>query len=94
MNTEVGGGSRTLKSLNNLITATLVCVALAVLAGAAAFLLNLNLLYVVAAAFALAGVLPLFLMFGRVRAVEADIGHREALSRRGHRHAPQRGRRR
>jgi twitching motility protein PilI len=47
MNTE-GGGSRTLKSLNNLITATLVCVVLAVLAGAAAFLLSLNLLYVVA----------------------------------------------
>ena len=24
--------------------------------------------------------IPLFLMFGRVRAVETDIGHREALS--------------
>src|SRR6186713_762010 len=80
MSTEVGGGSRTLKSLNNLITTTLVCVMLAVLAGVAAFLLSLNLLYVVAAAFAVAGAVPLFLMFGRVRAVEADIGHREALS--------------
>src|SRR5690242_7717854 len=79
MNTEVGG-SRTLKSLNNLITTTLVCVVLAVLAGAAAFLLSFNLLYVVAAAFAVAGAVPLFVMFGRVRAVEADIGHREALS--------------
>ena len=32
MNTEVAGGSRTLKSLNNLITATLVCVVLGALA--------------------------------------------------------------
>ena len=29
---------------------------------------------------AVAALVPLFLMFGRVRAVEADIGHREALS--------------
>ena len=35
MNTEASGGSRSLKSLTNLITATLVCVALAVLVGVA-----------------------------------------------------------
>ena len=80
MSSEIGGGSRTLKSINNLITAALVCVVLGVLAGVAAYLLSLEVLYIVAAAFAVAAAIPLFLMFGRVRAVETDIGHREALS--------------
>ena len=80
MSSEIGGGSRTLKSINNLITAALVCVVLGLLAGVAAYLLSLEVLYIVAAAFAVAAAIPLFLMFGRVRAVETDIGHREALS--------------
>ena len=51
MNTEVGG-SRTLKSLNNLITATLVCVVLGALAWVAAYLLSFEILYAVAGLFA------------------------------------------
>ncbi len=80
MSTEVGGGSRTLKSLNKLITATLVCVVLGAVAWVAAYLLNLEILYAVAGVFAVATAVPLFLMFQRVRAVETDIGHREAIS--------------
>jgi hypothetical protein len=80
MSSEVGGGSRTLKSINTLITTTLVCVVLGSIAWVAAYLLSLTVLYAVAGLLAIVAVVPLFLMFGRVRSVEADIGHREALS--------------
>ena len=80
MNSEVGGGTRTLKSINSLITATLVCVVLGVLAGVAAYMLGLEILYAASAVMAVAAAVPLLLMFGRVRAVESDMGHREALS--------------
>jgi twitching motility protein PilJ len=80
MSTEVGVGTRTLKSINTLITATLVCVVLGALAWVAAYLLTLTILYAVAGVFAVAATVPLFLMYGRVRAVETDIAHREALS--------------
>ena len=48
MNTEVGGGSRALKSMTGLITTALVCVALGVACGAGAWLLGLDVLYVAA----------------------------------------------
>jgi len=70
MNSEVGGGTRTLKSINSLITATLVCVVLGVLAGVAAYMLGLEILYAASAVMAVAAAVPLLLMFGRVRAVE------------------------
>ena len=57
-----------------------MCVVLGALAWVAAYLLSLDILYAVAGALALAAAVPLFLMFQRVRAVESDIGHREALS--------------
>ncbi len=66
MNTEVGGGTRTLKSINSLISATLVCVVLGVLAWVAAYLLQLDILYIVAGVLAFASAVPLFLMFQRV----------------------------
>ncbi len=81
MSTEVGGGSRTLKSINSLITATLVCVVLGALAvgrGLPARASTFSMPW--PACSRLPPLVPLFLMFGRVRAVEADIGHREALS--------------
>ena len=80
MNSEGGNGIRTLKSINSLITATLVCVVLGALVGVAAYMLGLEIVYIAAGVLALAALVPLFLMFGRVRAVESDIGHREALS--------------
>src|SRR5436190_21094155 len=80
MSTEVGGGSRMLKSINSLITATLVCVVLGALAWVAAYMLGLEILYIAAGVLAVGALVPLFLMFGRVRAVDSDIGHREALS--------------
>ena len=80
MNTETGGGSRSLKSLTSLISTTLVLLVLDVLAWVAAWLLKLDLVIVVAGALALATAVPLFLMFRRVKAVESDFGHREALS--------------
>jgi hypothetical protein len=80
MNSEGANGIRTLKSINSLITATLVCVVLGALAGVAAYLLGLEIIYIAAGVLAVAALVPLFIMFGRVRAVESDIGHREALS--------------
>jgi twitching motility protein PilJ len=80
MNTEVGGGARSLKSITNLISATLVCVALAALVGVAGYLLGLELLYIGAGALLVCAAIPLFLMYQRVRVVENDMGHREALS--------------
>src|SRR5690349_8710096 len=80
MSTDLGGGSRTLKSMNSLISATLACAVLAALTAAAGYLIDLNVLYIAAAALALAAAVPCFLMFQRVKAVEADMGHREALS--------------
>ena len=80
MNSEGGGGVRTLKSINSLITATLVCVVLGALTWVAAYMLGLEIIYIAAGVLAVAALVPLFLMFGRVRAVESDIGHREALS--------------
>ena len=80
MNTEVGGGSRTLKSINTLITATLMCVVLGALAWVAAYMLEARHPLAVAGALAIAGLVPLFLMFRRVRAVDSRHRHREALS--------------
>src|SRR5689334_520589 len=80
MNTEVGGSSRSLQSMNGLISATLACVVLAALAALAGYFVHLDFLYLVAGALALVAVIPCFLMFQRVKAVETDIGHREALS--------------
>ena len=80
MNTELGGGSRSLKSLGGLISTTLVLLVISVLAWVAAWLLGLDILYAVAGALAIATAVPLFLMFKRVKAVENDFGHREALS--------------
>ncbi len=74
------GGSRSLKSLGGLITATLVCLVLSVAAWVGAWLLGLEILYAVAGALAFATTVPLFLMFQRVKVVESDFGHREALS--------------
>ena len=74
------GGSRSLKSLNGLVSATLVCLVLSVAAWVGAWLLGLQLLYAVAGVLALATAVPLFLMFQRVKVVESDFGHREALS--------------
>ena len=67
MNTEVGGGSRSLKSLGPLISSTLVCLALSVAGWVAAWLLGMDILYAVAGLFALATTVPLFLMFRRVK---------------------------
>jgi len=80
MNTETGGGSRSLKSITSLISTTLVLLVVDVLAWLAAWLLKLDIVFVVAGALALATAVPLFLMFKRVRSVESDFGHREALS--------------
>jgi hypothetical protein len=80
MNAEVTSGSRSLKSLNTLISATLVCAVLAAAAALAGYFLQIGLLYLVAGALALGAVIPCFLMFQRVKVVELDIGHREALS--------------
>ena len=80
MNTEVTSGSRSLQTLNKLITVTLVGVALAMLAGVAAYLLGMQVLYFAAGGLAVVAAIPLFLMYQRVRAVENDIQHREALS--------------
>src|SRR5262245_66672508 len=80
MSTEVGGGARSLKSLTNLITATLVCIMLAAAAGAAAYVLGIDVLYFAAGGIAVVAMIPLFLIFQRVRVVETDMGHREALS--------------
>ena len=62
MNTEVGGGARSLKSITNLITAALVCVALAALVGVAGYFLGVDLLYVGAGAVLVCAAIPLFLM--------------------------------
>ena len=78
MSTE--GGSRSLKSINGLVTATLVCLVLSVAAWVGAWLLGFELLYAVAGALALATAVPPFLMYQRVKVVESDFGHREALS--------------
>ena len=80
MNAEVTSGLRSLKSMNTLISATLICAALAAAAALAGYFVQISLLYLVAGALALAAVVPCFLMFQRVKVVEADIGHREALS--------------
>src|SRR4051812_38903341 len=80
MNTEVGGGSRSLKSLSSLISSTLICLALSVAGWVAAWLLNMTILYAVAGGFALATAVPLFMMFGQLKGAENDFGHREALS--------------
>ena len=60
------GGSRSLNSLNGLVTATLVCLVLSVAAWVGAWLLGLELLYAVAGVLALATAVPLFLMYQRV----------------------------
>ena len=80
MSTDVNAGSRSLKSMNSLISTTLVLAILAALAAGAGYFLDMNLLYLVAAGLALTAIIPSMLMFQRVRAVEADISHREALS--------------
>jgi len=80
MSTEASGGSRSLRSLNNLISVTLVCVVLSIVAGTAGYLLGMEILYFVAAGVAVIAAIPLFLMYQRVRAVGSDMGHREALS--------------
>ncbi|HUQ08914.1 MAG TPA: methyl-accepting chemotaxis protein, partial [Steroidobacteraceae bacterium] len=80
MNTETVGASRSLKSINGLISVTLVCAVLAALAALAGYFIDLSVLYIVAAALAVVAVVPCLLMFQRVKAVEADFGHREALS--------------
>jgi len=54
MNTEVGGGSRSLKSMTGLVTASLVFLVLAVAACAAAWLLDLEILFAVGGGLALA----------------------------------------
>jgi twitching motility protein PilJ len=80
MTTEGTTGTRTLKTLTNLVTTTLVCVVLSILAGVAAYLLSLQVLYFASAGLAVIAAIPLFLMYPRVRVVENDIAHREALS--------------
>src|SRR4051812_39084187 len=80
MSSEVGNGARSLKSLTTLISVTLVFVALSAVAAAAGFFAALDILYAVAGGFALIGAIPLFLMFQRVKVIETDINHREALS--------------
>ena len=80
MNTDVAGGSRSLKSLGSLVSTTLVLLVLSVAGWVAAWLLNITILYAVAGAFALATAVPLFMMFGKLKGVENDFGHREALS--------------
>jgi methyl-accepting chemotaxis protein len=80
MNTEVGGGSRTLRSFTGLITATLVCLVLCVAVWVGGWLLGIDILFIVAAVLAFATAVPLFLMFQRVKVVETDFAHREALS--------------
>jgi len=67
MNTEVGGGSRSLKSMTGLVTASLVFLVLAVAACAAAWLLDLEILFAVGGGLALATAVPMFIMFRRVR---------------------------
>ncbi|MBC8027603.1 MAG: methyl-accepting chemotaxis protein, partial [Steroidobacteraceae bacterium] len=80
MNIETGSGARSLKSLNTLITVTLLFVVLAALVAVAGYFVNLSLLYFVAGGVALVAAIPLFLMYQRVTVVENDIAHREALS--------------
>ena len=80
MNTELGGGSRSLKSLTSLISTALLLLVLDVIAWVAAWLLKLDILFAVAGVLAVATAVPLFLMIRRVRQVESDFGHREALS--------------
>ena len=63
MNTETGGGSRSLKTFNSLITSTLLLLALGVAAWVAAWLLGLDILYAVAGVLAIATAIPLFLMY-------------------------------
>jgi twitching motility protein PilJ len=77
---ETGSGARSLKSLNTLISVTLVFVALAALTAIAGYFVNLSLLYIAAGGVALIATIPLFLMYQRVTVVEHDIAHREALS--------------
>ncbi|HET9473696.1 MAG TPA: methyl-accepting chemotaxis protein [Steroidobacteraceae bacterium] len=80
MNTELGGGSRSLKSINGLITTALLLLVVDVVAWVAAWFSGIEILYVVAGVLAIATAVPLFLMYRRVRMVESDFGHREALS--------------
>src|SRR6186713_480254 len=80
MSIEGAGGSRSLNSLTKLITATLVCVVLAALAGVAAYVVGIAVVYFVAGGLALVSLIPIALMYQRVRVVENDFGHREALS--------------
>ena len=81
MNTETAGGSRSLKSLTSLTSTALAA------AGARRARVGRSLAAeawmsctLVAGALALATAVPLFLMFRRVKGVESDFGHREALS--------------
>ena len=74
MSTETGGGSRSLKSLHGLISTTMVLLVIDVLAWIAGWLLELDIVFIVAAVLALATAVPLFLMFKRVKAVEGDFG--------------------
>ena len=69
MSLDAAGGSRSLKSFNGLITATLVCLAVSVAAWVAAWLLGLDILYAVAGAFAFATAIPLFLFAYAARAL-------------------------
>jgi len=80
MSPEATSGSRTLRTINTLISAALGGVVLAILAGVAAYLLNMQILAIAAAGFALVAAVPLFLVYQRVRVVDNDISHREALS--------------
>src|ERR1044071_5976875 len=80
MTTEQTAGTRSLKSLTSLVTVTLVCVALSILAVVAAYLLDMQVVYFAAAGLAVIAAIPLFLMYQRVKVVENDIQHREALS--------------
>src|SRR3954463_3200974 len=80
MSVETTAGTRTLKSITSLVTVSLACVVLAILVGVAAYLLGVQVMYIAAGGLALVGAVPLFLMFQRVKVVENDIAHREALS--------------
>ena len=71
----------TLAEVNqSLITTALLLLVVDVAAWVAAWLSGIEIVYAVAGALALATAVPMFLMFRRVKMVENDFGHREALS--------------